>query len=812
MLWTLWQLAIYIRSETMHALVNAFWIDFGLISRATHTAPMPPRKKVASQVTVEDEECASDGSEEFSDPEDDIPEEELLQIQDNFDCVRDSARERVAPRTRYQYDLFIAIMARFFASEPDLKKHASGMTCVLPLPSSAVARYLDHVEAKSIEYKPGLFKPVTASYFKAAILCIHDLYVCEQVDMDAGLRLLMFSRRKAYHRKIAEMKALGTYPRPPSRCISAQGYKKLCAALPKAMPAEDGGWAWQLVSCLWSYVILLWCLLARCDRVAQLRWDNFSWTVDALTVFIPKSKSDQGGDRAYYKKLFTSDDPATCPVLAVAVLFFSRDSSRTEFLFPRADTRRAGLRQLTRLMNVFFKQEDWAEFGCNPLRIAWHHFKRGGMTFLSEMMEGPSYAAVKLRADQTIMDVSRFYIMQSSGQDGFVGRLLSMLPFGEPKFCQQEFVLPAATLVSWSMLVPDYETLPAAFKYEVIPKLFASVVQHQVWLRSTLPRNHPLLTSALFILHDTLVCGAQPHVQEQKRPVGLCTGIPLSVQTHLLVREAMTPTPKALSAAPPPAWLSDAATTKQKNLCMRSLYPLPRDYKLNKLSIVQCWRAWWTDTAHEALPLRFLKGKLKTASDKVRYTRYKKCMCWIQSEIPQDACEQDPMLAFKKGWTSLELYFRLHHSINADPDTAPSTLYDSIVRLGSAFKPPVISTLFQSHTGPPRSLDEVLQEHLEMLNSAEACAGASAARQQVLVAQLYSALRPAKRARTSATAPAPAVSDVSAPALAPTLLKCCCGLICTTLTNLKRHHNGAGGKQPRDRAHDCTAGCTWFRV
>ena len=90
-------------------------------------APMPPKKKQAPSVTaveVEDD-CDSEGSEECSDPEDDIADEDLLEIQADFECVRGSARERVAPKTRYQYDLFMAIMARFFASEPELRKHAS---------------------------------------------------------------------------------------------------------------------------------------------------------------------------------------------------------------------------------------------------------------------------------------------------------------------------------------------------------------------------------------------------------------------------------------------------------------------------------------------------------------------------------------------------------------------------------------------------------------------------------------------------------------------------------------------------------------
>ena len=169
---------------------------------------------------------------------------------------------------------------------------------------------------------------------------------------------------------------------------------RLCKTLVNATPEENGGWAWELVASIWSYVVLLWCLLARCDRVAQLRWEDFSWTNDALTVFIAKSKSDQSGDRAYLKKLFTSDDPATCPVLAVAVLFFGRNETRSEFLFPRADTRRAGLRHLSRLMQKTFTEAQFAIFGRNPLNIAWHHMKRGGMTYLSSKMDGPSHVCL----------------------------------------------------------------------------------------------------------------------------------------------------------------------------------------------------------------------------------------------------------------------------------------------------------------------------------------------------------------------------------------------------------------------------------
>ena len=599
---------------------------------------MPPKSKSASAQHSPAEED-SDASEEMSDPELDFDEDEHEALL-NFDCTREAARERLAPRTRHQYDLFMGLMARFFTSQSDLKKFVVDvdMTCTVPLPTHAVARYLNYVEAKKVEYKPGHFKPVSTSYYKAAVNCIHDKYTCEQVLMQEDLRLLLFSRKRIFRRRITDLKASGQYPQPPNRCISSHGYTLLCEALAKAKPAEEGGWAWQLVSCIWCYVVFLWNLLARCDRVAQLRWENFTWTCDSLTVFIPKSKSDQCGDRAYCKKLFTASNPTCCPVLALAVQFFGRDSTRSEFIFPRADTRRAGLRQLTRLLQLLFTVQDWALFGCNPLSIAWHHFKRGGITFLSSMMDGPSHAAIKLRGDQTIMDVSRFYIMQSTGQDGYIGRLLAMLPYGEHQFCQQEYSLPAETV--------------------------------------------------------------------------------------------------------------------------------------------------------------------------------------IQSGLPADVCESNVASAFKRGWVSLELYLRLQHQVNIDADAAPSSLYETVMKLGDAFKPPLIATLHAAHTGTPRSLPDLLQEHLNVLAAAEACAGASAARQTVLVAQLTSALqRPPKRGRPAARGgavavtgnrPLPAAVAERTPAVAAAEEhKCCCGVIFETPQALKRHHNGAGGKRPREPVHACTAGCTF---
>lgn len=72
---------------------------------------MPPKStKASAQHSAGQEDLDhSDASEEMSDPELDIDEDEEEAIL-NFGCTREAARERLAPRTRHQYDLFMRVL------------------------------------------------------------------------------------------------------------------------------------------------------------------------------------------------------------------------------------------------------------------------------------------------------------------------------------------------------------------------------------------------------------------------------------------------------------------------------------------------------------------------------------------------------------------------------------------------------------------------------------------------------------------------------------------------------------------------------
>ncbi len=75
---------------------------------------MPAKTKTAVVATGTTEADAdSDASDEMSDPEKDIADEEAKAAVE-FDTVRDAARVRVADRTRTQYDLLIGLMVVFF--------------------------------------------------------------------------------------------------------------------------------------------------------------------------------------------------------------------------------------------------------------------------------------------------------------------------------------------------------------------------------------------------------------------------------------------------------------------------------------------------------------------------------------------------------------------------------------------------------------------------------------------------------------------------------------------------------------------------
>ncbi len=183
----------------------------------------PKRKSTAADPSANKASEESEDSDDFSDPEEDISQEEMERMLD-FSAAREAGRDRVAPRTRYQYDLFIGLMADFFKSKVEfadlviVKDELHFESVICPLPVHAVKMYLEHVEEKQVQVRASdseslqaqqRTKHVSVGYFSTVIQALYDLYKCELVRMPDDMALLIAGRRRAYSRKIAQLKASG---------------------------------------------------------------------------------------------------------------------------------------------------------------------------------------------------------------------------------------------------------------------------------------------------------------------------------------------------------------------------------------------------------------------------------------------------------------------------------------------------------------------------------------------------------------------------------------------------------------------------
>jgi hypothetical protein len=654
------------------------------------------KRPAAVAVATPESDAEFSSSDGFSDPDEDVTEGDLVTLdgQNVFDhaCVRDASRTRVSDRTRTQYDLFIGLMAAFALSKDQFKNLVvsnDGLpTFKPPLPINFVSAYIDFVEQKRVPWLgvDGATKCVSPSYHKAVVLSLKDLYVCEQVIMSDEMELFLFSKRRKYTRDIQNMRAVGTYPEQQQRFITSEGYSDLAKKVAQATPSSSGGWAVQAFAGLWAYCLLLWNLMARCDRVARLRWADFGWYKDALTTYLCKSKCDQAGINAFHKKIYFNESmPEVCSVTALAVLFFSRDeeSVRSEFVFPRSDTRRNGNRYLNKIISAHYNtEEDTALFGCDPLRISWHHFKRGAFTFLAGLTDGCSYVATKLRADQKVADVSRVYTFFGQGQDGVIGRLLAMLPYGDPEFVGCAPVLPASGISAvLSSVVPDWETLDAKFKLTVAPRFLACLVWRYDWLKKSLASDHPLWQSML--ITSSKLLELRTYVSVEERPLSGLTGVSLEMRNALrlnaLSASALTSRVETVPQRPAATLVvhrEHVPPGERDDLGLRVLQPLPKDRKvINHLTIRQAWRAWFIVSDSLPFPLRFAEGKLHLASDITALSRIKTCISAISHGINHSEILQHPETTFDWGFASLQKsLFNFDSSLSVQSYNSPGTL------------------------------------------------------------------------------------------------------------------------------------------
>lgn len=107
--------------------------------------------------------------------------------------------------------------------------------------------------------------------------------------------------------------------------IAFAGYGLLCKKFIAihAMPAQ--------MSFAWSFFTLCWNLFARANSVANIMLPHMSWRDDSLIVVFTQHKGDKEGQHSFGRHVYANPvHPELCPILALAVLIFSKNHYNTQ--------------------------------------------------------------------------------------------------------------------------------------------------------------------------------------------------------------------------------------------------------------------------------------------------------------------------------------------------------------------------------------------------------------------------------------------------------------------------------------------------
>ena len=438
---------------------------------------------------------------------------------------------RIAPNTKKRYECTLKVLKKYW-----LETYRTDFT--VPVDVAAILAFFAWLIHKKPKKRPAAFASIRL-YKTALVWYYNEHNVIIEPATNRRLELLL----TGYRRDLADLKLSGQVPLVEGKLhLTFAGYHLLAVAL---LQLSSG----QMLFA-WPYLVLQWNLIARATTVASLMMEHVGWEADALMISMPKHKGDQEGVKGYARHLYANvSDPVICPVLALAVLVFTRvlrhdpAASSSSLSLPNyrifdgshSESRFSDI--LKRAM-ASLPESDARLLGGDKGELGTHSVRKGAATYCAGMVGGPSPVHICLRAGWTLGGVLDRYIFADAGGDQVTGRVLSGLSFNEASFASLPPHLSAAGVreIVWTAVLPLYDRLPETFK-RALPYLLASICHHEDWLRSTLSATHPLFSTFLFT--SGAVTALKPHLLSgcyRCLDSGLAaTGIPthLAMSNHL---------------------------------------------------------------------------------------------------------------------------------------------------------------------------------------------------------------------------------------------------------------------------------------
>ena len=432
---------------------------------------------------------------------------------------------RIAPNTKTRYESTLKVMEEYWQA-------TYRVAFSVPVTMDAIMAFFGWLTKE--KYKEKQDKPfayATVRLYKTALVWFyHENNITIAPDIDRRLESLL----RGYQRTVAGFKLAGVMPIVEGKLhLTFDGYHSLAVALLQMTP--------QQMLFAWPFLVLQWNLIARATSVASMMMEHVGWEADALLVSLPKHKGDQEGVKCYARHLYANvTDPAICPVLALAVLIFTRvlrydpAVSSSSLSLPNyrifdGSNSESRWSDIMKRAIASLPESAARRLGGEKGELGTHSVRKGAATYCAGMVGGPSPVHINLRAGWTLGGVLDRYLFADAGGDQVTGRVLAGLSFNDASFASLPPHLDSAGLSSvvWPSVLPLYDSLPETFK-RALPHLLASICHHEAWLRSTLPTTHPLFSTYLFT--SGVVSALKPHVLSgcYRCPVsGLtATGIP----------------------------------------------------------------------------------------------------------------------------------------------------------------------------------------------------------------------------------------------------------------------------------------------
>jgi len=253
---------------------------------------------------------------------------------------------------------------------------------------------------------------------------------------------------------------------------------------------------------------LQWNLLCRSETLDRVHLPHFDWANDSLKVTIIRTKKDlAGASQSKEKHVFANPlNPQLCPILALGLYVLTKDRNRRQNasgkFFEGAEQKHRYANNLRNIIATFPDSVIEIHYGCDRSDLGTHSHRKGGITFLLAIIDGPNPCAVYIRAGWSLGNTQDRYIMGGAGEDQLCGRILAGLPLDSEDFA----VLPPhfsteglnqLTSIGLGSIIDGYDEYPQSFR-RCVPYFLASVLYHLPTLHTWFPMDHPVWGAKLF--------------------------------------------------------------------------------------------------------------------------------------------------------------------------------------------------------------------------------------------------------------------------------------------------------------------------